>query len=104
MEFLLVLFVIHCYSAWSRSLLCLVKYCDASPENSPILLVIIIVESAEKLNAELRELRVQHYTLKEQYDDLKEKMKFFTKVIFKGRLTLSFLPSSHCFHVGDISA
>lgn len=66
--------------------------------------VIIIVESAEKLNAELRELRVQHYTLKEQYDDLKEKMKFFTKVIFKGRLTLSFLPSSHCFHVGDISA
>ncbi|RMX59574.1 hypothetical protein pdam_00003649, partial [Pocillopora damicornis] len=36
-------------------------------------------ESAEKLNAELRELRVQHYTLKEQYDDLKEKMKFFTK-------------------------
>lgn len=90
MEFLLVLFIIHCYSAWSRSLLCH--------------LVIIIVESAEKLNAELRELRVQHYTLKEQYDDLKEKMKFFTKVIFKGRLTLSFLPSSHCFHVGDISA
>lgn len=36
-------------------------------------------ESAEKLNSELRELRVQHYTLKEQYDDLKEKMKFFTK-------------------------
>ena len=67
------------------------------------ILVIIIVESAEKLNAELRELRVQHYTLKEQYDDLKEKMKFFTKVIFKGRLTLSFLPLSHCFHVGDIS-
>lgn len=96
----MVLFVIHCYSAWSRSLLCLVKYCSASPETSPS----IIVESAEKLNAELRELRVQHYTLKEQYDDLKEKMKFFTKVIFKGRLTLSFLPSSHCFHVGDISA
>jgi len=36
-------------------------------------------ESAEKLQAELRELRVQHYTLKEQHDDLKEKMKFFTK-------------------------
>lgn len=37
-------------------------------------------ESAEKLQSELRELRVQHYTLKEQHDDLKEKMKFFTKV------------------------
>ncbi|XP_020602821.1 protein fantom-like isoform X2 [Orbicella faveolata] len=36
-------------------------------------------ESAEKLQTELRELRVQHYTLKEQHDDLKEKMKFFTK-------------------------
>ncbi|XP_078365018.1 protein fantom-like isoform X2 [Oculina patagonica] len=36
-------------------------------------------ESAEKLQSELRELRVQHYTLKEQHDDLKEKMKFFTK-------------------------
>ncbi|KAJ7360419.1 Protein fantom [Desmophyllum pertusum] len=36
-------------------------------------------ESAEKLHSELRELRVQHYTLKEQHDDLKEKMKFFTK-------------------------
>ena len=38
-------------------------------------------ESAEKLQTELREMRVQHYTLKEQHDDLKEKMKFFTKVI-----------------------
>lgn len=38
------------------------------------------VESAEKLQSELREVRVQHYTLKEQHDDLKEKMKFFTKV------------------------
>ena len=37
-------------------------------------------ESAEKLQTELRELRVQHYTLKEQHDDLREKMKFFTKV------------------------
>lgn len=36
-------------------------------------------ESAEKLESELRGLRVQHYALKEQHDDLKEKMKFFTK-------------------------
>lgn len=36
-------------------------------------------ESAEKLQSELRDLRVQFYTLKEQHDDLKEKMKFFTK-------------------------
>lgn len=34
------------------------------------------------MQSELRELRVQHYTLKEQHDDLKEKMKFFTKVIY----------------------
>ncbi|XP_048576646.1 protein fantom-like isoform X2 [Nematostella vectensis] len=34
---------------------------------------------AEKVEEELRQLRVQHYTLKEQYDDLREKMKFFTK-------------------------
>ena len=40
------------------------------------------LESAEKLESELRGLRVQHYALKEQHDDLKEKMKFFTKVIF----------------------
>lgn len=39
-------------------------------------------ESAEKLQTELRELRVQHFTVKEQHDDLKEKMKFFTKVIY----------------------
>ena len=42
----------------------------------------LLTESAEKLQAELRELRVQHYTLKEQHDDLKEKMKFFSKVIY----------------------
>ena len=41
----------------------------------------MFTESAEKLQTELREMRVQHYTLKEQHDDLKEKMKFFTKVI-----------------------
>ena len=44
--------------------------------------LLFLLESAEKLQSELRELRVQHYTLKEQHDELKEKMKFFTKVIF----------------------
>lgn len=40
----------------------------------------LFLESAEKVQEELRELRIQHYTLKEQYDTLKEKMKFFTRV------------------------
>ena len=47
----------------------------------------MFTESAEKLQTELRELRVQHYTLKEQHDDLKEKMKFFTKVISRPLFT-----------------
>ena len=38
------------------------------------------LETAEKLHEELRELRVQHYTLREQHDELRDKMKFFTKV------------------------
>lgn len=58
--------------------------------------VYIIAESAEKLTSELRELRVQHYTLKEQHDDLKEKMKFFTKVIFLGRFMLVSSLLYHC--------
>jgi hypothetical protein len=37
-------------------------------------------ENAEKQHEELRELRIHHFTLKEQYDTLREKMKFFTRV------------------------
>ncbi|KAK6982601.1 protein fantom [Biomphalaria glabrata] len=36
-------------------------------------------DAHEKLQAEHRELSVNYYTLKEQMDDLNEKMKFFTK-------------------------
>lgn len=40
------------------------------------------LDAHEKLQAEHRELRVEYYTLKEQMDDLNQKMKFFTKVSF----------------------
>ncbi|KAK3603408.1 hypothetical protein CHS0354_009388 [Potamilus streckersoni] len=36
-------------------------------------------EMHEKLQDEFRELQLQHFQVKEQYDDLMEKMKFFTK-------------------------
>ncbi|KAJ8302489.1 LOW QUALITY PROTEIN: hypothetical protein KUTeg_018885 [Tegillarca granosa] len=36
-------------------------------------------ELHEKLQQEYRELQLQHYQIKEEYDDIKEKMKFFTK-------------------------
>lgn len=37
-------------------------------------------ETHEQLQAQFREMQLEHYQLKEEYDDLKEKMKFFTKV------------------------
>mgnify|MGYP000347383293 FL=1 len=46
------------------------------PKSSPALnlkVVFVILESAEKLQSELRDLRVQFYTLKEQHDDLRKK-------------------------------
>uniref|UniRef100_K1QMS1 Protein fantom n=1 Tax=Magallana gigas TaxID=29159 RepID=K1QMS1_MAGGI len=36
-------------------------------------------ETHEQLQAQFREMQLEHYQLKEEYDDLKEKMKFFTK-------------------------
>ena len=54
------------------------------PKSSP---AFVILESAEKLQSELRDLRVQFYTLKEQHDDLKEKMKFFTKVYLSPKVS-----------------
>ncbi|KAK6185889.1 hypothetical protein SNE40_008027 [Patella caerulea] len=36
-------------------------------------------ESNEKLQSELREVQINYYQIKEQYDDLQEKMKFFTR-------------------------
>lgn len=61
------------------------------PKSSPaplnLKVVFVILESAEKLQSELRDLRVQFYTLKEQHDDLKEKMKFFTKVYLSPKVS-----------------
>lgn len=37
-------------------------------------------EAAEKRDKENRELQREYYRLKEQHDELKEKMRFFTKV------------------------
>jgi chromosome segregation ATPase len=39
-----------------------------------------IRDAHEKLEQEHRELQITHFTMKEQYDDLNEKLKFFTKV------------------------
>ncbi|XP_022337426.2 protein fantom-like isoform X1 [Crassostrea virginica] len=36
-------------------------------------------ETHEQLQAQFRQMQLEHYQLKEEYDDLKEKMKFFTK-------------------------
>ena len=37
-------------------------------------------DAHEKLQQEFRELQIQYFQMKEQYDDLQEKLKFFTKV------------------------
>ncbi|XP_076449555.1 protein fantom-like isoform X2 [Babylonia areolata] len=36
-------------------------------------------DANEKLQQEYRELQIQHFQMKEEYDDLKEKLQFFTK-------------------------
>jgi hypothetical protein len=41
----------------------------------------LFTETHEQLQAQFREMQLEHYQLKEEYDDLKEKMKFFTKVL-----------------------
>lgn len=40
----------------------------------------LFTETHEQLQAQFRQMQLEHYQLKEEYDDLKEKMKFFTKV------------------------
>ena len=57
----------------------------------------ILTESAEKLQVELRDLRVQYFTLKELHDDLREKMKFFTKVGLCCECALYFNDIASCF-------
>ena len=41
------------------------------------------LESNENLHDEIRDLKVNHFSLKEKHDELMEKMKFFTKVSVK---------------------
>ena len=42
--------------------------------------VVMVTELSERLDNELRELKVTHQLLKEQNDDLRRKMNFFIKV------------------------
>ena len=39
-----------------------------------------VAELSEKLNSELTELRVAYYQLKEEHQQLQDKMKFYSKV------------------------
>ena len=41
---------------------------------------LVCSDAHEKLQQEFRELQIQYFQMKEQYDDLQEKLKFFTKV------------------------
>jgi hypothetical protein len=45
------------------------------------IVLILFSDQFEKLQQDYRSMQVEHYQLKEEYDDLKEKMRFFTKVI-----------------------
>ena len=40
----------------------------------------ISLESNEALHDEIRDLKVNHFSLKEKHDEVSEKMRFFTKV------------------------
>ena len=42
--------------------------------------VVMVTELSERLDSELREVRVTHQQLKEQNDDLRHKMSFFIRV------------------------
>jgi hypothetical protein len=42
--------------------------------------VLCFVESNETLHQEIRDLKVNHFSLKEKHDEVSEKMRFFTKV------------------------
>ena len=43
-------------------------------------MLFVFLEDNEKIQTELRELRIIYYSQKELYEDLAEKMKFFSKV------------------------
>ena len=45
-----------------------------------VLWVVMVTELSEKLDSELREMKVTHQLLKEQNDDLRHKMSFFIRV------------------------
>ena len=42
--------------------------------------IVHVVEEAEKLEDEHRELKIKYFELKQEHDELTDKMKFFTKV------------------------
>lgn len=42
--------------------------------------LVINTDQYDKMAQEFREMQLNHYQLREKYDDLVEKMKFFTKV------------------------
>ena len=50
-----------------------------------------LAEEAEKLEEEHRELRIKYFELKQEHDELTDKMKFFTKV--SNCLAFNFPPS-----------
>ena len=43
-------------------------------------IMIVLLELSEKLNIELSDLRVTYYQLKEEHQQLQDKMKFYNKV------------------------
>ena len=45
-----------------------------------LLWVVMVTELSEKLDSELREMKVTHQSLKEQNNDLRHKMSFFIRV------------------------
>ena len=56
----------------------------------------MVTELSERLDSELREVRVTHQQLKEQNDDLRHKMSFFIRV---SNFSVSIV--YHCIPVGE---
>ena len=67
LNFFSVLFFRHCGECGERLFWLIFSFC------------IIFPDTAEKMEKDHREVKLQYYQLKEQHDELKDKMKFFTK-------------------------
>jgi hypothetical protein len=57
--------------------------------------VLCFVESNETLHQEIRDLNVNHFSLKEKHDEVSEKMRFFTKVT-RNKNAFVFFVCSYC--------